>query len=96
MLRMERGGKAFSYRANRHLTFSDVTRNLDHHATCKFMTVCPGDPGGMLDTSKDSWKTVEDHRTSKHLIAEVMISSNSEDVDEIWQGSQVMRHVWKA
>ena len=41
-----------------------------------FMTSCLGDPGSILETSRDSGKTLQDHGTSKPVISEVTMFVN--------------------
>ena len=44
----------------------NASHHHGNHETFDFMTSCPGDPGGILETSKDSQKTLQNHGTSKH------------------------------
>ena len=61
------GDEAFSSKATGHLT---LAKGILYHENIKnrndFMTSCPGDPGSILDTSRDSKETLQDHEVLRN------------------------------
>ena len=91
-----RGGAKHS----RHLRTQEIAQQImrinKNHWTFEFMTSCPGDSGSILETSRISERTLQDHGTSKHLISEVTICFKSDEFDEIAAPGPHVQSVWEA